>query len=99
MRFASFVKDGLPSWGVYDSTTVADLCPELGKRAPTLRAALELDDFLGTFKGAIKNAARYPLTAVALAPVIPDPEKILCVGLNYEMHRKETGRSEVDHPT
>ena len=32
-------------------------------------------------------------------PVIPNPDKILCVGLNYEMHRKETGRAEVDNPT
>lgn len=32
-------------------------------------------------------------------PVIPNPDKILCVGLNYEMHRKETGRAEVKYPT
>jgi 2-keto-4-pentenoate hydratase/2-oxohepta-3-ene-1,7-dioic acid hydratase in catechol pathway len=31
--------------------------------------------------------------------VIPLPEKIFCVGLNYEMHRKETGRAVVEHPT
>ena len=29
----------------------------------------------------------------------PNPDKILCVGLNYETHRKETGRAEVEHPT
>ena len=31
--------------------------------------------------------------------MIPNPDKILCIGLNYETHRKETGRSEVEHPT
>jgi 2-keto-4-pentenoate hydratase/2-oxohepta-3-ene-1,7-dioic acid hydratase in catechol pathway len=31
--------------------------------------------------------------------VIPNPDKILCIGLNYETHRKETGRSEVENPT
>jgi 2-keto-4-pentenoate hydratase/2-oxohepta-3-ene-1,7-dioic acid hydratase in catechol pathway len=40
-----------------------------------------------------------PLASVALEPVLPDPDKILCVGLNYENHRKETGREEVSHPT
>ena len=99
MRFASFTNDGLPSWGVLDNACVADLGAELGNRAPTLRRALELDDFSGTLKDPIRKALRHPLTAVALAPVIPDPAKILCVGLNYETHRKETGRSEVDHPT
>jgi 2-keto-4-pentenoate hydratase/2-oxohepta-3-ene-1,7-dioic acid hydratase in catechol pathway len=31
--------------------------------------------------------------------VIPNPDKILCIGLNYENHRKETGRTEVENPT
>ena len=34
-----------------------------------------------------------------LAPGDPNPGKILCVGLNYETHRKETGRTEVENPT
>ena len=32
-------------------------------------------------------------------PVIPDPEKIFCIGLNYQEHKKETGRPDVDNPT
>ena len=31
--------------------------------------------------------------------MIPNPDKIFCVGLNYETHRKETGRAVVEHPT
>ena len=31
--------------------------------------------------------------------MIPNPDKILCIGLNYETHRKETGRTEVENPT
>jgi 2-keto-4-pentenoate hydratase/2-oxohepta-3-ene-1,7-dioic acid hydratase in catechol pathway len=31
-------------------------------------------------------------------PVIPHPAKVLCVGLNYQGHRKETGRAETAHP-
>ncbi|WP_306343085.1 fumarylacetoacetate hydrolase family protein, partial [Escherichia coli] len=40
-----------------------------------------------------------PTSKVIWQPVIPNPDKILCVGLNYETHRKETGRAEVEHPT
>ena len=31
--------------------------------------------------------------------MIPNPDKIICVGLNYKNHRKETGRAEVEYPT
>ncbi|MCT4373642.1 fumarylacetoacetate hydrolase family protein, partial [Yangia mangrovi] len=44
-------------------------------------------------------APRLPRAAVKLLPVIPNPGKILCVGHNYESHRKETGRAEVAHPS
>lgn len=39
------------------------------------------------------------LDAVALLPVIPRPEKIICVGLNYRMHIEEMGRAIPTHPT
>ena len=38
------------------------------------------------------NAARVPLGQVEFLPVITDPQKILCVGINYLSHVKETGR-------
>ena len=36
---------------------------------------------------------------ITFLPVIPNPAKILCVGLNYETHRAETKRPEVENPT
>jgi 2-keto-4-pentenoate hydratase/2-oxohepta-3-ene-1,7-dioic acid hydratase in catechol pathway len=36
-------------------------------------------------------AVRYPESAVKLLPPIPDPPKILCIGLNYRDHAEETG--------
>jgi 2-keto-4-pentenoate hydratase/2-oxohepta-3-ene-1,7-dioic acid hydratase in catechol pathway len=41
----------------------------------------------------------HPLADVALRPPVPDPDKILCVGLNYKAHREETGRKPTDHPS
>jgi acylpyruvate hydrolase len=35
----------------------------------------------------------------ALAPVVPRPGKILCVGLNYRTHILEMGRDLPEHPT
>src|SRR5262249_28393830 len=44
------------------------------------------------------HAADFAPGEFRLLPVIPNPAKILCVGLNYQDHRKETGRPEVLHP-
>ena len=33
------------------------------------------------------------------APVVPDPGKIVCVGLNYRNHILEMGRELPEHPT
>jgi 2-keto-4-pentenoate hydratase/2-oxohepta-3-ene-1,7-dioic acid hydratase in catechol pathway len=45
------------------------------------------------------GAPSHPLSAVRLLPPIPDPEKIVCIGLNYAKHAAE-GRQEVpESPT
>jgi 2-keto-4-pentenoate hydratase/2-oxohepta-3-ene-1,7-dioic acid hydratase in catechol pathway len=38
------------------------------------------------------------LDAVALLPVVPDPDKILCIGINYATHVRETGRETPKYP-
>ena len=40
-----------------------------------------------------------PLADADLAPVIPDPDKIVCVGVNYEDHIAETGAARPTAPT
>lgn len=43
-----------------------------------------------------------PLEALAddaWAPLVPEPRKILCVGVNYREHIREMGREEPDFPT
>ena len=44
---------------------------------------------------------RYPLPRrrCALAPLVPSPGKIVCVGLNYRTHILEMGRDLPEHPT
>jgi 2-keto-4-pentenoate hydratase/2-oxohepta-3-ene-1,7-dioic acid hydratase in catechol pathway len=37
------------------------------------------------------GAPSHPLSAVQLLPPIPDPEKIVCIGLNYRKHAAEVG--------
>ncbi|MGP4105439.1 fumarylacetoacetate hydrolase family protein, partial [Nonomuraea sp. KM90] len=44
-------------------------------------------------------AGSEPVTADGLAPVVPRPGKVLCVGLNYRNHILEMGRDLPEHPT
>src|SRR4029077_1502312 len=44
------------------------------------------------------GAPSHPLSAVRLAPPIPDPEKIICIGLNYKEHAAEVGAEPPAHP-
>ena len=41
---------------------------------------------------------RQPLAGVQLAPLVPEPGKIVCLGLNYYDHAKEGGREKPDYP-
>ncbi|MDR3539260.1 MAG: fumarylacetoacetate hydrolase family protein [Acetobacteraceae bacterium] len=92
MKLLSFRRpDGTPSWGIAKADGVVDL----GCRAPALKHALWAMTSLA------EEAARhadFALDDVTLLPPIPDPDKILCVGLNYTSHIKEGGREPPPRP-
>lgn len=98
MKFASFTIDNVPSWGLVKGDHIADLGAVLRARFPDLKSAIAADA-LKEAAAAATSAPLHPLAAIHFLPVIPNPDKILCIGLNYETHRKETGRTEVENPT
>jgi len=98
MKFASFKINGAASWGLIDGAEAVDLGAALRGRFPDLKSAIAAGALMEAAAASAK-AARHPLKNITWLPVIPNPDKILCIGLNYETHRKETGRSEVENPT
>ncbi|WP_407119213.1 fumarylacetoacetate hydrolase family protein [Bradyrhizobium sp. LMG 9283] len=98
MRFASFEINDTASWGLVEGDTVADLGALLRDRYPDLKSAIAAG-VLSEVAASAAGAKRHRLASIAFLPVVPNPDKILCIGLNYENHRKETGRSEVENPT
>jgi 2-keto-4-pentenoate hydratase/2-oxohepta-3-ene-1,7-dioic acid hydratase in catechol pathway len=98
MRLATFEYQGHQSYGVVMGDSIVDAGRYLADRAPDLRSAIA-----GNLLHEIAEIARwaqpdFALADVKLLPVIPNPGKILCVGLNYETHRLETGRAESSYP-
>jgi 2-keto-4-pentenoate hydratase/2-oxohepta-3-ene-1,7-dioic acid hydratase in catechol pathway len=98
MKLASFQIGNNRSWGVIEGEDALDVGAVLKHRYPDLKSVIAADA-LSAVGEAAREAKRYPTADIAWLPVIPNPDKILCIGLNYETHRKETGRSEVENPT
>ena len=92
MRLVSFRHAGTNKFGAAVDGGIVDLSARTKGRWSGLRdviAAKALDELRATARGA---AADLRFEDVELLPVIPDPAKILCVGLNYASHVGEVGR-------
>jgi 2-keto-4-pentenoate hydratase/2-oxohepta-3-ene-1,7-dioic acid hydratase in catechol pathway len=98
MKLASCQINGVPTWGVVEGDAVVDVGKALKATFADLKSAITAKAF-DQIEAALPSSERSPLAGIKWLPVVPNPDKTLCVGLNYEKHRKETGRVEVQHPT
>jgi 2-keto-4-pentenoate hydratase/2-oxohepta-3-ene-1,7-dioic acid hydratase in catechol pathway len=99
MKVVSFLRNGKSSYGVVSGDGIVDVGAKLGGRYPDLVAVLKAGA-LGEVEAAAKGAAAdLPYKGTVLLPVIPNPGKIVCVGVNYDEHRREMGREPPGHPT
>ena len=101
MRFTTFMQGGQPRLAVIDGDAAIDLNAAAAATPSDLRAALEAGvDLQAAGRAAIASAApRLALPTLALAPLLPEPGKVICLGLNYWDHAKEGGRAEKpDYP-
>ena len=96
MRWMSFEKDGKASFGL----VVEDGVVDAGARSDhaTLKEAIRADG-LAELAAGLGDTPDHGLDEVHFLPVIPDPDKILCIGLNHRAHQEETGRGGEGHPT
>jgi 2-keto-4-pentenoate hydratase/2-oxohepta-3-ene-1,7-dioic acid hydratase in catechol pathway len=93
MRFTTYLRDGQPRLAVVDGDNAIDL-------AADLRAELNAgSDLQAAGRAAIAStAARTPVSSLRLAPLVPEPGKTICLGLNYFDHAKEGGRENPEYP-
>lgn len=92
MRFATIDCEGAEHWGLVEGDEIA-----LIESPASLHEAIVAGDLAAAARR--PSGRRVPVAEANWLPVIPTPAKILCVGLNYEKHRQETGRAVVGHPT
>jgi 2-keto-4-pentenoate hydratase/2-oxohepta-3-ene-1,7-dioic acid hydratase in catechol pathway len=97
MKLATFKSSQGASYGAVVDGGIVDLGKRLGNKYPDLKALISKNG-LGEAKGLLGEKPDHKLDAITWLPVIPNPGKILCVGLNYQDHVVETGRDNTEQP-
>ena len=100
MKFTTFLQDGQPRLGLVDGDAVIDLNQAQPQVPASLREALRqgVDLSAASASALASDAARLAMAELTLAPLVPEPGKIICLGLNYFDHAKEGGREKPEYP-
>src|SRR5689334_22448444 len=93
MKLASYVADGKECYGAVAGDGVVTM-----KGHASLRDALAAGA-LDEMRRASNDKPDHRLADIRLLPVIPNPHKILCAGVNYKSHAAEVGRELPKQPS
>lgn len=96
MKFLSYTHQGRASWGLATATGVIELATA---DIPDLKTAIATDALSRVARAAQGRPDTLAWHDIRFAPVIPNPDKIICIGHNYEEHRQETQRAKTDNPS
>ncbi|WDU65614.1 fumarylacetoacetate hydrolase family protein [Pseudomonas poae] len=92
MKLASFTVEGRDTYGIVEGDQVVDLQSLKPTLGADLKQALAVGQLQSLSDSQVANLPRFALADVTLLPVIPNPGKVLCIGINYATHVRETGR-------
>ncbi len=101
MRLVSYRGAGAPRAGLLTDEGLFDAAEILGGNQVSLRQLLA-EDRLGELRARIDEGAPdgvQPVAGAELLPPLPDPDKIVCIGLNYRSHAAEAGIDPPSEPT
>ena len=97
MKLLSFVAGGKDYFGAVSGDGVVALDDKIGQ--PNLRSALAAGAMEAMRKAANGAKPEHKLSDIKFLPVIPQPAKILCAGINYRSHAAEVGRELPKQPS
>jgi len=97
MRLLSFATDGREWFGALSGDGVVTLNDKIGQ--PSLRAALNVGALDAMRSAASGSKPDRRLSDIEFLPVIPQPNKILCAGVNYQAHAAEVSRELPKQPS
>jgi acylpyruvate hydrolase len=99
MKLVSFLAADGPAVGLFTDNGVIDL----SQAAPQLPRSMKelLEQFGSDLAQAVRtkrDVAPVALDSLELLPVVPDPNKIICIGRNYAAHAREGGAEPLEYP-
>lgn len=97
MKLISFIARGIARYGIVTDSGIIDLYAHLGGNSPTLRDLLKTGAIARAELIACTATPEYSLKEIQFLPPIPNPEKIICVGVNY-VNRIQEYRDNFDLP-
>jgi len=97
MKLLSYAAGGKEWFGAVSGDAVITLNDRIGQ--PNLRAALAAGAMAEMRKAVAEAKPDRKLADIQFLPVISQPQKILCAGINYRSHAAETGRALPKQPS
>jgi 2-keto-4-pentenoate hydratase/2-oxohepta-3-ene-1,7-dioic acid hydratase in catechol pathway len=97
MRIVTYRSERGDRAGILGGDGIADAWDALGADGSTVRELLasgRIEELQGT-----ADSAAYVSAEAKLLPPVPDPDKIVCIGLNYRAHAAEAGIDPPESPT
>lgn len=92
VEHAGLVADVAPLWHGYEVTTKQLLTAGPATIESVIKQARE------RFEAGSEAAGILRVAAIELGPPVPDPDKILCIGINYADHANEAGLAQTEVP-
>src|SRR5689334_17681703 len=96
MKFVSFRAGGRARYGLVAGDGIVDLTTR--RSEPDLKSLIAANALTAAAKGNSDAKPDFRLDAVEFDPLIPNPSKIICIGLNYHEHRNETKMTGDSYP-
>jgi 2-keto-4-pentenoate hydratase/2-oxohepta-3-ene-1,7-dioic acid hydratase in catechol pathway len=82
-RIATYSVGGKTAYGAVVDGGMVDLSARYGKDYPTLREVIAAGALAKLAEDAAAHSPDHALDAISWLPPIPQPEKIICIGVNY----------------
>jgi len=98
LKLASFKHDGQATYGVVQADRYLQPPADFLHRYPDLAAVLRANAQRELEQAAASSGLSVQAAATQALPVLPTPQKFICVGLNYKTHVAETKRDDSAYP-
>jgi 2-keto-4-pentenoate hydratase/2-oxohepta-3-ene-1,7-dioic acid hydratase in catechol pathway len=98
MRLVTYRRDDAARAGALIADGILDAAEVLGIKAISVRELIN-DGRVEELRSGLEETDASPVSGAELLPPLPDPDKIVCIGLNYRSHAAEAGIDPPDQPT